>query len=126
MNKMRKLVVGETTETIIRILFDHRILQESSENALNTVSRAAKIKNLKTQILGFIKRNPNSVFELVAPEYKTDKTVVMNFTNFEEYVATDELGWSRYKIVINDNFIDAEIIQKVTIGKDIVLKIKAE
>lgn len=126
MTEIKKLVVGETTETVIRTLFDQRISQESSSNDLNSLDRALKIKNLKTQIIGFVKRNHNGIFELIVPEYKIDKVVKLHFTNFEDPNVEEGNDFSHYKIVVNDNFVTADIIQKVCVGKDIVLKIKAE
>lgn len=126
MSDIRKLVVGETTETIIRVLFDHRISQESNEGALNTINRAQKIRDLRSQILGFVKRNPNGIFELVVPEFKSEKQVRLTFNNFLSPELDEDDDASMYRIVVSDNFVDGEIIHKVKIGKDIVIKIKAE
>ena len=125
MNKIQKLVVGETTETVIRVIFDHRIAQESSDNALNLIKRASRIKDLKYQVIGFIKRNPNHIFDLIVPEYKSDKELKLSFTNFND-INADEDDFSKVQIHIQDNFVDAEITKKVKIGRDIVLKLKAE
>lgn len=126
MNEMKNIVVGETTEIIIRTLFDSRIAQESNENAYNTVDRALKIRDLKSQMLGFIKRNPNAIFKITAPEFKSDKNIRLTFSNFDHYLSDEEdLNLSLYKIDIQDNFIEANIIQEVKVGKDIMLKIKA-
>ena len=125
MNKILKIIVGETAETIMRVAFDHRIAQESGDIAFNTISKAGRIKDLKNQIMGFVKRNPNSVFDVTIPEYKSDKKVKIAFTNFNE-IELDENNITLYSIVIKDNFVNAEITQKVKIGKDITLKIKAE
>jgi len=124
MSEIKKIVVGETTEVVIRTLFDQRIQQESTEQQLNTISRAMKIKDLKSKVIGFIKRNPNSTFELLAPEYKTEKILRIQFGNYEIDGLDDEA--SQYVISINDNFIEAEARHKASIGKDLVLKIKAE
>ena len=126
MSEIRKLVVGETTETIIRVLFDHRISQESDGSALNIVSRAQKIRDLRSQIIGFVKRNPNAVFELVVPEFKSEKKVKLTFSNFVSPDLEEDEDIANYKILVSDNFVDGEIINKVKIGKDIVIKIKAE
>jgi hypothetical protein len=128
MSEIRKLVVGDTTETIIRILFDHRISQESNNDAFNRANRALKIKDLKSQIMGFVKRNPNSTFELVAPEFKSEKLIKIRFTNFDDcnYDTEENDDISNYQIVVEDNFVNADIVKKVKIGKDIVLRIKAE
>lgn len=128
MNEIRKLIVGDTTETIIRILFDYRISQESNSDAFNKVNRALKIKNLKSQIMGFVKRNPNSAFELIAPEFKSEKLIKIRFTNFDDvnYDTEEDDNISNYQIVVNDNFVNADIIKKVKIGKDITIKISAE
>jgi hypothetical protein len=127
MSEIQKLVVGETTETLIRVVFDQRIAQESNEDLLNKVDRALKIRNLKTQVLGFIKRNPNAIFELTVPEYKSEKSLKLRFANFSSHdLDEDTTEFSKYSIVLKDNFVEGEIIQQVTVGKDIVLKIKAK
>lgn len=124
MNNIKELVVGKTTETIIRSLFTERIMQESGDESLNTASRAMKIKDLSSQVLGFIKRNPNSKFEIISPEFKSDKAVTLTFSNFETYGETNE-EISSYSIVINENFVEAEIVQKMKVGKDNTMRIKA-
>jgi hypothetical protein len=121
MNEIKAIVIGEATEATIRYIFDHRILEESKDPSYNTVSRALRVRDLKSQIMGFIERNPNGHFELIAPEYKSEKLFKLSFNNFEE--EDDEAN--EYQIVIADNFVEAEIIHKVTVGKDIVLKIRA-
>jgi hypothetical protein len=121
MNDIKPLVLGEGTESAIKHVFDHRILEESKDPSHNTISRALRVKNLKSQIIGFIERNPNGHFELVAPEYKSEKLFKLSFNNFEE--EDDEAN--EYQIVIADNFVEAEVIHKVTVGKDIVLKLRA-
>lgn len=123
MNEMKQLVLGKTTETLIKTLFNERLVQESSEESLTTATRSMRIKDLQIQVLSFMKRNPNSKFELIVPEYKVAKTVRLTFSNFETYDDNDETSF--YSIVIQDNFTDADIIQKMKIGKDIILKLKS-
>lgn len=122
MSDIQKIVIGETTEGAIRGIFDHRIAQESGDISFNNNNRALKIRNLKSQVLSFIKRQPNSSFTLNAPEYKSDKTLALKFNNFVGY--DDEC--SEYTINIHDSFVDAEVVQHVKVGKDITLRIKAE
>jgi hypothetical protein len=126
MNEIKKLVIGNTTEMVIKAIFDNRIAQESTNSALNTTSRALKIRDLKSQVMGFIKRNPNALFELVTPEYSNDKQLKVVFSNFPSFEPEEEEDIANYKIVVDDNFITAEIIQKVKVGRDITLRIKAE
>jgi hypothetical protein len=124
MSEIKKIVVGETTEIVIRTLFDQRIQQESTEQQLNTISRAMKIKDLKSKVIGFIKRNPNSMFELFVPEYKTEKVLKLQFRNYE--IDGGDEDASEYVITIHDNFIEADACHKASVGRDIILKIKAE
>ena len=124
MSEIRKIVVGETTEIVVRTLFDQRIQQESTEPQLNSISRAMKIKDLKSKVIGFIKRNPNSIFELLVPEYKTEKVLRLKFGNYEMDGSDDDA--SQYIITVRDNFIEAEACHKASVGKDMILKIKAE
>jgi hypothetical protein len=128
MSNIKKLVVGDTTKAAIRLLFDQRIAQESNDPSFNTIERALNIGKLKSQVMGFIERNPNSRFELVTPEYKNEKVVKLSFDNFEnDGEDEDDLNehTCKYKIVVDDNFVEASIINKVVVGKDIVLRIKA-
>lgn len=126
MSEIRKLVVGDTTEAAIRLLFTQRIAQESNDPSHSTVNRAIRIKDLRSQIMGFIKRNPNSNFELIVPEYKSEKEIKLVFDNFTSDGSQSDNDISRYRIIINDNFVEAEIIHRVIVGRDIVLKIKAQ
>jgi hypothetical protein len=127
MNDIRKfaIVLGETTEKIIRTLFDYRILQESNDSSLNSASRALKMQDLRSQIIGFVKRQPNSIFKIVSPEYKSEQKISIKFSNFTyDEVDVDNLP-SEYDIIINENFVEATIVHKIKVGKDITLKIKA-
>jgi hypothetical protein len=124
MNDIKVLVIGSITEAIIKSVFDIRIAQESKDSSLNAIQRAMKIKEMKSQILGFIKRNPNSNFELIIPELKSNKNLTLAFSNFQSFEPEEECT-SKYKIVINDDFVTAKVIQKVTVGEDIVLRIKS-
>lgn len=124
MNDIKVLVIGSITEAIIKSVFDVRIAQESRDSSLNAINRAMKIKEMKSQILGFVKRNPNSNFELVVPELKSNKNLTLVFSNFQSSEPEEECD-SKYKIVINDDFVTAKVIQKVTVGEDIVLRIKS-
>lgn len=124
MNDIKVLVIGSITEAIIKSVFDVRIAQESRDSSLNAINRAMKIKEMKSQILGFVKRNPNSNFELVVPELKSNKNLTLAFSNFQSSEPEEECD-SKYKIVINDDFVTAKVIQKVTVGEDIVLRIKS-
>jgi hypothetical protein len=126
MNEIKRLVIGNTTEMVIKAIFDNRIAQESTNESLNTTSRALKIRDLKAQVMGFIKRNPNSLFELVTPEYSNDKQLKVVFSNFPSFEPEEEEDISSYKIIVEDNFVGAEIVQRVKVGKDITLRIKAE
>lgn len=124
MNDIKVLVIGSITEAIIKNVFDVRIAQESRDSSLNAINRAMKIKEMKSQILGFVKRNPNSNFELVVPELKSNKNLTLVFSNFQSSEPEEECD-SKYKIVINDDFVTAKVIQKVTVGEDIILRIKS-
>ena len=124
MNDIKILVIGSITEAIIKSVFDVRIAQESRDSSLNAINRAMKIKEMKSQILGFVKRNPNSNFELVVPELKSNKNLTLAFSNFQSSEPEEECD-SKYKIVINDDFVTAKVIQKVTVGEDIILRIKS-
>jgi hypothetical protein len=124
MNDIKVLVIGSITEAIIKSVFDVRIAQESRDSSLNAINRAMKIKEMKSQILGFVKRNPNSNFELVVPELKSNKNLTLVFSNFQSSEPEEECD-SKYKIVINDDFVTAKVIQKVTVGEDIILRIKS-
>lgn len=121
MNDIKPVVIGEGTESTIKYIFDRRILEESKDPSYNTTSRALRVRDLKSQIIGFIERNPNGHFELLAPEYKSEKLLKLSFNNFEG--EDDEAN--EYQINIIDNFVEAEIIHKVTVGRDIVLRIRA-
>lgn len=123
MSSIKKLVVGETTLSTIRGLFDNRIAQEGGSPTFNNVDRALKIKDLKSQVIGFINRNHNGNFELIVPEYRSEQVVKLKFTNYTE-VEDDEDP--TYVIEVNDNFVSANITHRVKVGKDIILKIKAE
>jgi hypothetical protein len=125
MNQIKKLVIGTTTESVLRLLFDLRVANESSDPDFNSASRALRIQDLKAQVLGFIKRNPNGTFIVISPEYKSEKVLTLKFDNFilDE---DEEENDNTYEIVINENFVEAEITHKVLVGKDIVLKIKAK
>ena len=125
MSEIQKMIVGETTERIIRTLFDQRIQQESTEPDYNTSSRASRIKDLKIKVISYIKRNPNAQFELVTPEYKADKQLVLVFSNYELANLNDK-DVSKFTITISDNFVEAEVRQKVIVGKDMIMKLKAE
>lgn len=126
MSEMKKLVLGETTEAVLRLLFDRRVAEESSDPEFNTANRALRIHNLKTQIIGFVKRNPNGRFILIVPEYKSEKVLKVVFDNFTIEDNAEDEKVNDYEIVLKDNFVEAEIIHKVIVGKDITLKIKAE
>ena len=121
--EIKKLIVGNTTETLLRTLFDNRIAEESTSENLNGNRRAMQIKNLSAQILGFIRRNPNSRFTIIVPEYKFEKTVKLKFNNFIEEEDDDD---SSYTILLNDNFVEAEIIKFVEVGNNTTLTLKAE
>ena len=121
--EIKKLVVGNTTEVLIRTLFDNRIAEESTSEDLNSVSRAIRIKDLMNQTLSFIKRNPNSKFIVVAPEFKSEKDVKLSFSNFTEMEDDED---ARYQISIRDNFIEADIVHFVEVGNNIKLTLKAE
>jgi len=125
MTTIRKIVVGESTESIIRFLFDHRIALESEEVNYNSIDRAMKIRDLKGQVISFIKRNPNSNFELIAPERISDKIINLRFTNYNDDI-TELDECSEYVIEVDDSFVKAYVTQKVKVGKNITLTIKAE
>lgn len=118
--KMKPIILGELTESIIRLIFDKRAALESNDDSLNTMSRTLKIKDLKNQVLSFIKRNPNCRFMLEVPEYNTEKITRLQFSNFVEPTDEDEIA-SSIELIINDRFTKCIITEKVTIGKDIVL-----
>jgi len=142
MSDIKKMIVGETTAAVMRAIFDYRIAQESTEPNLNTVQRAGRIKNLKAQIMAFIKRNHNGLFRIIIPEYMSSKTLMLEFTNFNEdklsktwcINSSKEIYYQKdlkdkfifYTIEVHDNFVQATIIQKVNVGKNIVLRIEAE
>lgn len=121
--EIKKLVVGNATEILIRTIFDSRIAEESSSENLNAISRAVRIRDLMNQTLGFVKRNPNSKFTIISPELLVDKKVKLSFTNFVEDEEDDD---SEYQINITDDFTTAEIIKFVEIGNNIKLTLKAE
>jgi hypothetical protein len=120
--EIKKLIVGNTTEVLIRTLFDNRIAEESSSNDLGNIARAMQIKDLKNQVLVYLKSNPNSRFTLVAPEFKSEKTIVLKFNNFIEEEDDED---SSYAINIQDNFVEAEIIKFVEVGQNLKLTLKA-
>jgi hypothetical protein len=121
--EIKKLIVGNTTEVLIRTLFDNRIAEESSSNDLSNVARAMQIRDLKNQILVYLRSNPNSRFTLVAPEFKSEKTVVLKFNNF---IGEEDDEDSSYAINIEDNFVEAEIIKFVEVGQNLKLTLKAK
>ena len=123
MGNISRVVIGESTETALKTLFDSRIAQESSEEALNLMSRTQEIRDLKNQVLSFIKRNPNSSFEVIVPEFKVGKVLTLKFTNFPELEDDEEV--SEYTLEVNDSFDVCEITQKADLGKDIRLTLKA-
>jgi hypothetical protein len=124
MNQIKKIVVGSTTEAAVRLLFDNKVLQASNDGGtLTLVARALKINDLRTQVLSYIKRNPNSRFEIIAPEHSVDKSIGLVFNNFVDSGDDDDV--SEYRIVIDDSFTSCEITQKAKIGADITMTLKA-
>ena len=119
----QQVVIGESTETLLKLAFDNRIAQESGEGALNAMSRAIQIRDLKTQVLSFIKRNSNSKFKIEIPEYGVDKVLTMSFTNFIE---EDIEEVSKFDMAIDDNFTKCRIAQKADLGRDIELILTSE
>ena len=118
---IKKLIIGNTTEALLNTLFNNRISEESTSNDFNSNSRAIKIKDLKNQIIGYMKRNPNSRFTVIAPEFKSEKQVKLQFNNFLDEEDDDD---SVYVISIEDNFVTAEIIKIVEIGNNIKLTLR--
>lgn len=120
MSSIKRIIIGEATEDAIKALFDSRIRQESSEGSMNMSRRQLDISHLKTQVLSYIKNNPNAKFELVVPELKIGKTVKMVFTNYASF-DEDNDPISTFTLTINDEFDKCVIVQKADIGKDIEL-----
>lgn len=125
MSEIRKVILGKTTESLLRNIFDSRIAQESVEETYNTIERAIKIKALKDKIISFVKMNPNSFFELLSPELKLEKRSKLSFTNFNDIIDDEEdyENFSHYVIEIDDSYTFATVNKKIKIGKDITLKI---
>jgi hypothetical protein len=121
--EIKKLIVGNTTEVLIRTLFDNRIAEESSSNDLNNVARAMQIRDLRNQVLVYLRSNPNSKFTLIAPEFKSEKAITLKFNNFIEEEDDDD---SSYAITIEDNFVEAEVIKFVEVGQNLKLTLKAK
>ena len=123
MSVIKGVIIGKSTEALIRLLFDNRAAQESTEGALNAMTRASKIKNLKNEVISFIKRNANSKFELEAPEYDTEKKVKLSFNNFTGEEEEEDIT-SEFKISIDESFTTCNVSQKAKFGKDITLRIE--
>lgn len=123
MSAIKGIIIGKSTEALIRLLFDNRAAQESTEGALNAMSRASNIKKLKNEVISFVKRNANSKFELEAPEYDTEKTVKLSFNNFTGEEEEDDVT-CEFKMVIDESFTKCNISQKAKFGKDITLRIE--
>jgi hypothetical protein len=124
MDTIKKVVIGDTTEAIIKLLFDHKIAQESNEGAMNAQRRALEIKDLKGQIISFIKRQPNAKFSIEAPEHRINKSVKLSFTNYDEDQEDDDS--IQYKVVVMDDYSSCRITQKSILGADVTLTLKAE
>jgi len=126
MNEVKQIVIGDVTKSIINSIFDNRIIQEDLNNDQNHLSRAIRIKQLKIEIMNFLKRNPNSVDEINANEYLLNKKVKVICNNFnEDFEMSDEEDICRYVIDIEDNYVEARVTKKVKIGRDIVSIIKS-
>ncbi len=126
MNEVKQIVIGDVTKSIINSIFDNRIIQEDLNNDQNHLSRAIRIKQLKIEIMNFLKRNPNSVVEINANEYLLNKKVKVICNNFnEDFEMSDEEDICRYVIDIEDNYVEARVTKKVKIGRDIVSIIKS-
>jgi hypothetical protein len=125
MNEIRKVILGKTTESLLKEIFYSRIAQESIEETYNTLERAIKIKALKDKVISFIKMNPNSFFEVLYPELKLEKRSKISFTNFNDIIDDEEdyENFSHYVIEIDDSYTFANVSKKIKIGKDITLKI---
>jgi len=127
MKEIKPIIVGDTTRAIISSIFDSRIIKESSEDRMNILSRAIQIKDLKIHILNFIKRTPNAIIELTAPEYYSDKKVKIIFNNFnEDYDLSEDEDVVKFNIDVDESYTEAKITQKVSIGKDIVMILKSK
>lgn len=120
MRTMRKIVVGDTTEAVIKLAFDKRAAQESGDSPLDSMSRTLKIRDLRIQIISFIKRNPNSRFRLEIPEFNTEKLLRIGFSNFVETNEDDD-SIAKYELKVNDRFTECTVIQKAEYGKDIII-----
>lgn len=123
MNTIKKIVLGDSTEAIIKSIFNNRIAQESREETLNSISRASQIKDLQIQVLSFIKRNANSSFKLKFEEYNVNKQLVLNFTNFQEIDFSEDDETSKFELEIDNSFTKCYVSQKADLGKDITLTI---
>lgn len=115
--KLKKVVLGESTEAVIRHLFDRRSAQEGNEGSLNSMDRSLRINELKGEVLHFIKNNANSNFSLVVPEYKVNKSVKVTFSN---YLGELDGEASEYVFKIDENFSKCEVVHKLRVGRDVV------
>jgi len=128
MTTFKKIILGETTEAAIKLLFDNRIAQESSDEstALNVMNRSMTIKDLKTQVLSFIKNNPNSSYKLIVPEFNSDKKLELLFTNYSYLNDEDEDKVSEYEIVVDEAFNECNIKHKSLLGEPVKLRLTAQ
>lgn len=128
MNEIKKIVLGNTTEKIISLIFDNHMLQESMERNKNQISRDLRIRDLKSQLMGFIRRNANAIFELNFTEYMSDKVTKIIFTNFDGYDLEDAINedeFSHYIIDIDTLCSSIIITHKVKIGKNITITLQS-
>jgi hypothetical protein len=125
MNEMKRIVVGDTTEALVRSIFDQRTMQENSgEKSLNAANRSLTLKDMRAQVMAFIKRNANSRFSITFQELNLNKTTTISFTNYDEDPDEEPVG--DYVFDMSEDFTKCEITQKVKIGKDIKLFISSK
>jgi len=126
MEKIKKMVIGNIAEVILRTIFSTRISEESTSDELNKVSRARKIYDLQNKVIGFVKRQPNSVFQVEIPEYESDKRLKLEFSNFPDEYDEDDDETCHYNIIIEDNFVIARVLLQTELGEPIRTTLKAE
>ncbi len=127
MEGIKNLVIGETTETLIRAIFENRIAQESTSENLGSIGRTLRIRELRSQVMEFIKNNPNSIITLTSREYKSPKVLELRFANFnDDYLDVTDEDNSVVTIEIADNFTEARIIRKAEVGRDFILTLRAK